>query len=100
MGRYPFLAAANDYMEAMKGVLAKSTWDERGRRLRRMNQDLLALEASGQISSANPLKLTDRDVLAYISAMRTRGLKDNGMSHNVDAQAAGPPSPRAERPAC
>jgi len=88
MGRYPFLAAANDYMEAMKGVLAPSTWDERGRRLRRMNKDLLELEASGHISSANPLKMTDRDVLAYISALRTRGLKDSGMSHNVDALTA------------
>lgn len=87
-GRYPFLAAVNDYMGAMEGVLAPSTWKERERRLRRMNKDLLQLEASKQITSANPEKMTDRDVLAYISALRSRGLKDNGMSHNVDALTA------------
>lgn len=88
MGRYPFMTAANDYLEAMTGVLAPSTWRERERRLRRMNKDLLELEASKQITTANPWKMTDRDVLAYISALRSRGLKDSGMSHNVDALTA------------
>lgn len=88
MGRYPFMTAANDYLEAMSGVLAPSTWKERERRLRRMNKDLLELEASRQITTANPWNMTDRDVLAYISALRSRGLKDSGMSHNVDALTA------------
>ena len=65
MGRYPFMTAANDYLEAMTGVLAPSTWKERERRLRRMNKDLLELEATKLlIGHLDRLSASDNDGVA------------------------------------
>ena len=88
MGRYPFLAAANEYMALMQGVLKPSTWREYERRYRRMDQDMQALVRAGKIATTNPKKLTDRDVLLYLASLRARGMADSGVSHNIDALAS------------
>lgn len=88
MGRYPFMMAANEYLGSMHEVLKNSTWKEYDRRYRRMHKDLLALQEAGKVVSINPIKMNEKDVLSYIQSLRARGMKDSGVSHNVDALAA------------
>lgn len=83
MGRFPFMAAVNDYMAGMKGVLAASTWKELERRYRRMEKDLDMLNEAGKISSLHPEKINEQDVLAYLSCLRARGLREESVSHNL-----------------
>mgnify|MGYP003828435005 CR=1 FL=1 len=85
MGRYPFLTVALNYLNTMRGVLAVSTHSELERRMRRMDKDLTVLKDAGKIKTCNPYKLNDLDVLAYISLLRSRGLQDSGIDHNLDA---------------
>ena len=88
MGRYPFMTAVNDYLGAMEGVLAPSTHKERKRRLARMNKILLELEARGQMSTCHPEQMKDKDVLAYVSYLRSNGMSDAGIGHNINALGA------------
>ncbi len=88
MGRYPFLAAANQYMDLMKGILKESTWKDYERRYRRMSKDLEALEETAKITSANPNKMTDNDVVVYLSSLRARGMQPSGINHNIDVMAS------------
>ena len=83
MGRFPFRAAVNDYMVGMKGVLAASTWKELERRYKRMEKDLQLLHEAGKVSSLHPEKINEQDVLAYLSCLRARGLKEESVSHNL-----------------
>ena len=83
MGRYPFTAAVNEYMDSMKGVLSASTSKELERRYRRMEKDLQQLLEIGKVSTLHPLKINEQDVLAYLSCLRARGLKDESVSHNL-----------------
>ena len=50
-----------------------------------MNKDLLILKESGVIESEDPRKLTDDDVNAYIGLLKKRGMKQNGLAHNMDS---------------
>jgi integrase/recombinase XerD len=84
MGRYPFLDAAHQYLEAMKGLLAEPTWIEYERRLRRMDKDFRSLVESNEISKYNPWKMTEKEILAYLRLLKARGLKPSGISHNID----------------
>jgi integrase len=72
-------------MKVMKGALGAETWKEYDRRYRRMNKDLTALIENGEISTTNPEKFTEKDVLAYVGSLRARGMRDSGIAHNVDA---------------
>ena len=83
MGRFPFLMAVNEYMASMKGVLAASTWKELERRYKRMHEDLQRLHGIGKVSSLHPNKINEQDVLAYLSCLRARGLKDESVNHNM-----------------
>jgi integrase/recombinase XerD len=83
MGRFPFMAAVNDYMDSMKGVLAASTSKELERRYKRMHKDLQQLLDAGKVSTLHPEKINEQDVLAYLSCLRARGLKDESVSHNL-----------------
>ncbi|MGD0818055.1 MAG: site-specific integrase [Methanomassiliicoccales archaeon] len=85
MGRYPFLDAANQYLEAMEGLLAEATWIEYERRLRRMDKDFRSLVESGEIGQYNPWKMTEKEILAYLKLLKARGLKPSGISHNIDS---------------
>jgi hypothetical protein len=66
MGRFPFLNAANQYLKAMKGLLAETTWVEYERRLRRMDKDFRTLVDTNVIDNYNPWKMTDKEILAYL----------------------------------
>lgn len=84
MGRYPFLNAANQYLKAMKGLLAETTWSEYERRLRRMDKDFRTLVETNVIDNYNPWKMTDKEILAYLKLLKAKGMKPSGISHNVD----------------
>lgn len=68
----------------MEGALAQSTHQELERRLKRMNKDFMTLKAAGKVQSTNPEKFVDMDVLAYIAFLRSRGMADSGIDHNID----------------
>lgn len=87
MGRYPFMTVANEYLGVLEGAMADSTHAEMDRRLRRMHKDFQTLQQVGKIETTNPHKMIDMDVLAYIALLRSRGMRDSGIDHNVDALA-------------
>jgi len=75
-------------MDLMHGVLKESTWKDYERRYRRMSKDLEALADAGKITSANPIKITDNDVVVYLSSLRARGMQPSGINHNIDVMAS------------
>jgi integrase/recombinase XerD len=85
MGKYPFMTVANQYLSANAGVLAPTTQIEIGRRLKRMNKDFGQLVASGKIKQYNPMRMTEKEVIAYIGLLRARKMKDSGVDHNLTA---------------
>lgn len=83
MGRYPFLTWVNKYLAVMEKTYSEATVKEVRRRYRRMEKDLKELVASGEVQTANPEKMSAKDVLAYIGSLKQRGLKETAISHNV-----------------
>ena len=53
-----------------------------------MNKDLIALQEAGKVENVNPKKMSEKDVLMYLQALRARGMKDSGVAHNVHALSA------------
>lgn len=88
MGRYPFMTAVNEYMGMMDSVLAPTTWKEYERRFRKMHTDLQVIKEEGKLSTMNPRSFTEADILAYVASLRARGMKETGVSHNVDVLTA------------
>lgn len=85
MGRFPFMAQVNDYLESVGNTFAESTMKEIARRYRLMNEDLQELLNCGKIGTMNPAKMTEKDVLSYIGKLRARGVKESGLAHNLDS---------------
>ncbi len=85
MGRFPFVAYANEYMEVVGPTFSEDTRKERMRRYRRMDKDFRALVEEGKASTHNPEKITDRDVIAFIGRLRSRGVGDTGIQHEISA---------------
>jgi len=83
LGRYPFQARVNAYLENAKNLYSKPTLDELERRFRRMAKDFLTLRQKGKIKSDDPLKMTEEDILAYIGLLKARGMKESGLAHNL-----------------
>jgi integrase len=74
LGRYPFLAAANKYLERRTGILADTTIAEMERKFRYIDRVLGELKSEGRISSASPEIMTREDVQAFLIWMKERGL--------------------------
>ena len=85
MGRYPFLTWVKRYLSVRGQTYAEATTKELQRRYRRMEKDLKMLVEHGKVSSANPEKMSSEDVLTYINLLKSRGLKEKGISHNLTA---------------
>jgi integrase/recombinase XerD len=49
-----------------------------------MNNDLTALVEAGTIKTSNPWKMGDREIIGYIGMLRSRGMQDSGISHNIN----------------
>jgi integrase len=71
-GGFPFLTAANQYLERRKGILVESTIREHRRKYKMLDGILRQLKSEGAISTTNPANLTRADVQAFIIWMRTR----------------------------
>lgn len=85
MGRYPFLTWVNKYLLIRGPTYAKSTAKELDRRYRRMERVLKMLVEDGKVSSTNPEKMSAEDILSYVNFLKTEGLKENSISHNLSA---------------
>ena len=85
MGRYPFLTCAKEYLERVGPTLSNETARERERRYRRMAKDFEELHKAGKVSSHNPEKLTDMDVIAFVGLLKTRGMSGSGILHEISA---------------
>ena len=84
MTRYPFRSQAQKFLLEYRHVYSKLTYDERERRLRRMERDLESLWKEKKISSIDPAKMTHQDVKAYYGLLRGR-MSANGISHELGA---------------
>jgi integrase/recombinase XerD len=84
ISKYPFMRDALAYLRSVVEVFAPSTLKETERRLRRMNKDLVSLKESGTIDNIATYALREKDILAYLKLLRSRGLHDSGICHNVD----------------
>jgi len=62
MGRRPFMTAVNRLLRETDPYYAKSTQDERRRKMRRIYNLLLEMKATGKISTTSPKRLTETDV--------------------------------------
>ena len=83
MGRFPFLNCANKYLQQVGESYAPATLNELERRYARMDKDLRMLEGKNKINSSNPVKMTPEDVLTYVGFLRSKGMEENGICHNL-----------------
>lgn len=74
MGRYPFLASVNEYLESRTGVVMESTYQEEKRKLRYLGKVLDGLSDSGKIGSLDPKKMTREDIQAFLNWMEKKQL--------------------------
>lgn len=85
--RYPFSAAANEFLAAYNGVYSRGMADELRRRYPKIGRQLEILKTAGKISTTNPKNMTPDDVKEYVKYQRQRGLKPASISHDVSSIA-------------
>jgi integrase/recombinase XerD len=83
MGRFPFLTCSSKYLTQVGQSYSQATLTELERRYRRMDKDLRMLENRKKINSSNPEKMTPEDVLAYVGFLKSKGMKESGICHNL-----------------
>jgi len=76
MGRYPFLTSANKLIQETQGYYAQSSYAERSRKLRRINDILADLRSAGRITTTSPKKMAEYDVEGFIAWCK-RNLDDS-----------------------
>lgn len=84
-GRYPFVAWANKYLEAVGNNYAENTWKEHDRRYRRMSKEMTMLVQKGKMVTLNPEKMTAEDILAFMGYLRTKDVKETERCHDLSA---------------
>jgi integrase/recombinase XerD len=72
LGRYPFEAAANDFMNGRHGTVAVSTESEERRKYRYLGKVLRELKSSGKIKSSDPRKIGRTEVQEFMAWMKDR----------------------------
>lgn len=75
MGRYPFLASADEYLEKRKAFIAKSTYAEWGRKVKYLNRVLVDLHGQGKLESYNPERMTENDIAAFLTWAREKAIQ-------------------------
>ena len=83
MTKNQFLTDANAYLEAISPNYAKSTMDEKSRKLRYYARVLHALQMEGRIKSNSPSKLTADDLHTYVTFRRSMGVKDTTIAKDL-----------------
>ncbi len=85
MGRYPFLAWKNKYLESTEGHFTEATRKEHDRRYRRMHREMTILVEKGKMTTTNPEKMTCKDILAFMGYLRIKGVKESERCHDLSA---------------
>ena len=83
MTRNQFLTDANAYLEAISPNYAKSTMDEKSRKLRYYARVFYTLHLDGRIRTNAPSKLTADDLHTYVTFRRSRGVKDSTIAKDL-----------------
>ena len=83
MGRYPFLAYAEEYLERRKASLAKSSLEEFHRKAKHLNRKLAELKKAGRISTTSPCNMTEADITALILWMDEEGHENAYKAKNL-----------------
>ncbi len=74
LGRYPFAAATNFYLQSRKGTIADSTYKEDERKLRYLGRVLEKLKEDGLIGSTDPRKMGRKDIQEFLIWMKKERL--------------------------
>jgi integrase len=69
-GRYPFMTAANAYLERRKGFLQASTLKENERKLRYLSRVFTDLKRQGLVSTTYPANMVREDIQAFMVWMK------------------------------
>ncbi|MHC1680193.1 MAG: tyrosine-type recombinase/integrase [Methanomassiliicoccales archaeon] len=85
MGRYPFLAWKNKYLETTEGNFTEATRKEYDRRYRRIHQEMTLLVEKGKMTTTNPEKMTTQDILRFMGHLRSKGVKESERCHDLSA---------------
>lgn len=83
--RYPFMAAANQFMKVYTGIYAAGTMPELNRRYRKQAKAFEELYAKGKVTTTNPAKFTADDIMEYAKYLREKGLKPGSISHDMSS---------------
>lgn len=78
MGRFPFIVAANRYLDALEPHRAESTLRQLRWDLETVAEDLNELRTHGKVSTTNPAKLAVDDLAALIGYWKTRPRRGKG----------------------
>ena len=85
MSRYPFMAAANTFLDSYFGVYSPTMYEELLRRYPKIQKQLLILVEQGKIGTTNPSDLTPNDIKEFVISQKTKGLKEVSISHDLSA---------------
>ncbi len=83
MGRYPFLAYAEKYLDRRKASLAKSSLEEFHRKAKYLNRKLAELKRAKRISTTSPCNMTEADIIALILWMDEEGHENAYKAKNL-----------------
>ncbi len=75
MGRYPFVCAYRRYLKRARARLGEGTIDERERKLHFMASIIHKLYSSGKISTSNPSRFTEDDIIEIFLALKNRDVR-------------------------
>ena len=75
MGRYPFVCAYRRYLKHARARLGEGTIEERERKLHFMAKIVHRLNEQGKISTSNPSKFTEDDIIEIFLALKNRDVK-------------------------
>lgn len=84
MGRYPFLTAADAYLESIRPYLAGITLEVRGRAFRRMARTFEDLRLGGEIGTSNPARFSEREIGAFVAHLREKNLGPTYQAKQVE----------------
>jgi len=74
LGRYPFAAATNFYLQSRKGTIADSTYKEDERKLRYLGRVLEKLKQDGLITTTDPRKMGRKEIQEFLIWMKRESL--------------------------
>ena len=77
LGRYPFAAATNFYLQSRKGTIADSTYTEDERKLRYLGRVLEKLKQDGLIESTDPRTIGRKEIQEFLIWMKRESLDPN-----------------------